>query len=172
MQRLFWLLNAAMLPVMYFFLPDKVAVHFDLAGHPNGWMSRIGTVAVQGIVLLICVKIWFIGFLACKNCPSEFINCPNAGFWRREENVPALHRKLGSLIWEIGAVTLTLPFFAAVFIVYVNQTAIPAAGNAVWYFIWYFTGFIITVLSVLLLRFCYVFRIPKAAAMDTSSCSK
>ena len=41
-------------------IPERMAVHFDLSGAPNGWMSRGGSLAFDlGILLFVlCVSSW------------------------------------------------------------------------------------------------------------------
>ncbi len=67
-------------------LPDRVATHFDLAGQPNGWMTRTQCVALMaamglGLPLLI------VGlFFAMRFFPNSVINFPgDRDYWLAPE---------------------------------------------------------------------------------------
>ena len=54
-------LGAALTAAVYDRLPERVATHFDLAGNPNGWMSRA---AAAAFTPLLAVGLWaFLRFL-------------------------------------------------------------------------------------------------------------
>ncbi len=69
-------------------LPERLATHFDAAGHPNGWSSRTAYVAffpaftlgVSGLVLGLTYSIRFF--------PSSTLNVPRSDYWRTPENYP------------------------------------------------------------------------------------
>jgi len=76
------------LSVLYFgnMLPEKLAVHFDAAGHPNGWMTRsqhTGTILSLGFGLVIFLTALFYSF---RFFPSSCLNVPNPEFWRQPVN--------------------------------------------------------------------------------------
>lgn len=86
-----WLLGSAGHLASVFVLPDRVAMHFDLNGTPNGWGSVERHVALMiglqtFMLLLIDVLPWIV-----RKVPSEMINIPNREYWlaseRREETV-------------------------------------------------------------------------------------
>lgn len=63
-------------------LPEPVAVHFDVRGAPNGWMSRSAFVRsavgqALGVPALLIGLTYAIRFL-----PARFLNVPHAGYWR------------------------------------------------------------------------------------------
>ncbi len=65
----FWAFSAAQLPA-------RVATHFDLAGRPNGWMTRTGSLALSaalglGVPLVITSVSYIIRFV-----PNNQINLP------------------------------------------------------------------------------------------------
>ncbi|MEO6847888.1 MAG: DUF1648 domain-containing protein [Chthoniobacterales bacterium] len=67
-------------------LPGRVATHFGSSGQPNGWMTRAEIIQVSllfqwGFALLLPTLMAIIRFL-----PSEYINVPNANYWRMPEN--------------------------------------------------------------------------------------
>jgi len=66
--------------------PDKMATHFDAAGHPNGWMTRSsseGFFAVFGVGF----SAFFIGITyVIRLFPSSTINVPNSEYWRSPEH--------------------------------------------------------------------------------------
>ena len=69
-------------------LPERLATHFDAAGHPNGWSSRTAYVAffpsftlgVSGFVLGLTYAIRFF--------PASTLNVPHSDYWRSPGNYP------------------------------------------------------------------------------------
>jgi len=76
------------LSVLYFgdALPEKLAVHFDAVGHPNGWMSRsedMLTILLMGFGLTFIVLTLFYSF---RFFPASYLSVPNQAFWRHPQN--------------------------------------------------------------------------------------
>lgn len=76
------------LSVLYFgnTLPEKLAVHFDVVGHPNGWMTQrqhTGTILSLGFGLVVFLLALFYSF---RFFPSSCLNVPNPAFWRQPAN--------------------------------------------------------------------------------------
>jgi hypothetical protein len=75
-------------------MPDVVATHFDGAGHPNGAMSRSGTIGFQLMMLAITAAA-FLGLpVLLGRLSPKLINIPNRDYWlspeRRAASMSAL----------------------------------------------------------------------------------
>ena len=61
-------------------LPDRLATHFDLAGNPNGWMTKSAFyAAIIGITILL--NIWPLVIPAFVAKMPAFLNIPNKTYW-------------------------------------------------------------------------------------------
>ena len=66
-------------------LPGKVASHFDMAGHADGWMSRASCVDFT-IGLGILMPAFIVGIIAgAGKIPVSFINMPHRDYWLAPE---------------------------------------------------------------------------------------
>ena len=69
-------------------LPERLATHFDAAGHPNGWSSRTAYVAFFP-VLTLGVSGFVLGFTySIRFFPASTLNVPRSSYWRASENYP------------------------------------------------------------------------------------
>lgn len=93
-----------------FDLPDRIPVHFDFAGNPDGWASRSGFIG--GLVVLLAVmQVWLryaVPFLV-RRTPARLMNLPNRDFWtatpaRRDE---AATRIVDVMDWTGAFLALT-----------------------------------------------------------------
>ena len=62
-------------------LPAKVASHFDLAGQPNGWMSRDSCVAFTLGLGVIVPGFIILMMGGAGRIPVSFINLPHRDYW-------------------------------------------------------------------------------------------
>ena len=92
------LLTAGALSFFIYFgqwFPPVLAVHFDLAGNPNGWQDRIKFIVIGTSLSFILPPflVACIGVLP-RVIPPRSINLPNREFWlapeRREETYNAM----------------------------------------------------------------------------------
>ena len=66
-------------------LPQQVATHFDAAGQPDGWMSRLGFVAMM-LGIQFGTAAFFIAIGWCSwYLPESMLNIPNREYWLAEE---------------------------------------------------------------------------------------
>lgn len=77
--------------VLSFFLPERVATHFDISGQPNAWSSNLtNTLLFCGLFVFLLFLFAGIGLLL-KKIPVSLINIPNREYWftpeRRESSV-------------------------------------------------------------------------------------
>ncbi len=69
-------------------LPDRVAGHFDVLGHANGWTAR-STHTALFIFLSVGFSSVVIGLVyAVRFFPSNLLNVPHADYWRSPERFP------------------------------------------------------------------------------------
>jgi hypothetical protein len=66
-------------------LPAKVASHFDLYGHANGWMSRETCVAFMVGIVVIVPVIVIASMGGAGRIPVSFINLPHRDYWLAPE---------------------------------------------------------------------------------------
>jgi len=91
-------------------LPDKVASHFNIAGKPNGWMSKQAFLRFDVFLVgILALLFYFSGFFMNK-IPNAFINMPNKDYWlapeRRDNSLRVI---AGFLLW-LGNGTLIFIF--------------------------------------------------------------
>ena len=91
-------------------LPDPLATHFDLAGHPNGWMGRPGYLAFM-VLFGLAFPLFTAGlsFLS-RFFPDRFLNIPRRHYWlapaKRDETFAYLfHHSLWFACLALGFVT-------------------------------------------------------------------
>jgi len=84
--------------LMYVDLPDRMAVHFDMAGNPNGWMGKQGFY-VLWFITLGAVNVWppllprFSRWMLEKINPKH-LSLPNKEYWL---STPALRKQAGRI---------------------------------------------------------------------------
>jgi hypothetical protein len=85
-------------------LPLVIASHFDVAGRPNGWMSREAFVGVYvGVVVLLTVV-----FSAIRVVPPSLWNLPNKEYWLAPERRAATVARVADEMTSFGNATLAL----------------------------------------------------------------
>ena len=73
-------------------MPERMATHYDGAGHPNGWMTRAGMVEFH-LAMLAVTAAAFAGLPALLvRLPAALINIPNREYWLSPE------RRAGTLL--------------------------------------------------------------------------
>src|SRR6266568_3055820 len=66
-------------------LPERVATHFDGAGHPNGWMSR-SALLKGGAAFGLAFPLLVVGICALvRFLPAAAINLPRKEYWLAPE---------------------------------------------------------------------------------------
>lgn len=90
-------------------LPERVAVHFDAAGIPNGFMSRAGCRA-----FMLAVTLGLPTLIACATgvlprlVPPALINLPNRDYWLAPERWRETLDFLGEQGAWLGCILLLL----------------------------------------------------------------
>jgi uncharacterized membrane protein len=93
------------------YLPDRIATHFDFAGHPNGWSSR-STLALGLVFLTATFAATFLASSRMRDIPPALINLPNRDYWLASDRFEE----------TMVAVSLWLQWFVA--LIYFDLTAV------------------------------------------------
>jgi len=62
-------------------LPEKVASHFDLAGHPNGFQTKDGYLAFFITMVLFVNGLFSAMYIGIERIPTQLINIPWKAYW-------------------------------------------------------------------------------------------
>ena len=90
--------------------PDRVASHFNWAGHANGWMTREGYLTWMiafGIVLPVIVTA-LVGLLPRAWPGLAFVNLPNRDYWFAAERRDASLAHLGRHACWLGCLMVLM----------------------------------------------------------------
>ena len=103
----FCLLAAALLAfvlVTFRRLPPVVASHFDAAGTPNGWSSRLG----YALLLMVIGVLLPLGIAALVRGLTlqgpALLNIPARDYWTRPENGEEAVRRVRAYMWWLGCI--------------------------------------------------------------------
>jgi uncharacterized membrane protein len=104
---------AGELTVLWPRLPERIAIHFDFAGLPNGWSTR------EQLMVLMTVQFAVFGALLgsaqwLERLPDRLISLPNKAYWLAPERRAATLAAVGDgMRWLLLA---TMTFVAIVMI--------------------------------------------------------
>jgi Protein of unknown function (DUF1648) len=85
-------------------LPLSVASHFDAAGTPNGWSSRLGyalLLVVIGVFLPLSIAALVRGLT--RRDPA-LLNIPAWDYWTRPEHGKEAVRRVRAYVWWLGCI--------------------------------------------------------------------
>jgi uncharacterized membrane protein len=136
-------------------LPERLAVHFDISGNPNGFQSESTFITTfYGFIFLLnglfLTLFFFIGRL-----PTQNINIPWKDYWfANEERKAAAFEKLRAVLGLVGI------FFCAVFLI--TEHIIYQANTTNPWFTFPANGgvLVILILSLFLLAFSFIITKP------------
>jgi uncharacterized membrane protein len=106
-QGMFYILAAGLIAVVLVTLrrlPPSVASHFDAAGVPNGWSSRLGyalLLVVIGVLLPLCITALVRGLT--RHGPA-LLNIPARDYWTRPEHGQEAVRRVRAYAWWLGCI--------------------------------------------------------------------
>lgn len=106
-------------------LPEVVASHFDAAGMPNGWSSRLGYAALV-LVIGVLLPLGVIGLVhaATARGPSG-LNIPSREYWLEPAHREQAVELVRAYIWWLGIVLAATALAVHVAILRANATAQP-----------------------------------------------
>lgn len=111
-------------------LPDRVAIHFNLAGNPDAWASKTNYL-ILGVVVIGLMWLLFASIPALlKRAPADTINIPDKDYWLAPENIDEFHDIFQGYMFFFGG--LTQLFFLGIGVLVhkaqMGQTGLPTGG--------------------------------------------
>ncbi|RMD92385.1 MAG: DUF1648 domain-containing protein [Calditrichaeota bacterium] len=123
-------------------LPQRMAVHFNAAGHANGWASKEGFVAIYLGTLLVLTAM-FVGLArGLRKLPASLINLPNKVYWLAPERREATLTSLANWLQWMGIATLLFVMLIFHLTLMANLQPQPVLPRTFWPA---FTGYLIFV---------------------------
>ncbi len=138
---LFLLLMAA----VCVFSPPRIAV--------REW--GVHALVMVGTVLFLTGTVALLAYVISIS-PAYGFNVPNADYWRREENLPEMKRKIVSFLWELGTYTVLFMCFIETVVFFVHLPQPPDIAMEV-----IGAGILLTLTVVSFVRLFLGFRLPK-----------
>ncbi len=103
-------------------LPDRLAVHFDINGNPNGFQSKTAFVGTFPLFVLLINAIMAVLCWSLGKIPIRFINVPWKNYWSSTpERIIRLNERMLSLMGWVGLFVNIVFFFAVHAIVQANS---------------------------------------------------
>lgn len=106
-RSVFWILGLSFILLLLMTigqLPPVVASHFDSAGAPNGWSSRLS----YGILIGVIGVLLPLGMVALVNALTQrgpqLLNIPAREYWRRPEHSLEAGRRVRAYMWWLGCI--------------------------------------------------------------------
>jgi uncharacterized membrane protein len=145
-----WLIGETALALPH--LRERIAVHFDAGGQPNGWATPIGLLSDVMLISAIAGLI-FAGAGLLEAIPTKWLNVPNRRHWlapeRAAESVAFIRD------WTRWFLVVTMAFLAIVFglLLSANLQIPPKMSGAVFGAVFIYLGATIAMLAALIWRF-------------------
>ena len=92
-------------------LPARVATHFDLGGHPNGWSSREQLLSMTAFLTFGFGGL-IVGARLIKSASLDSLNLPNRDYWLVPERADATLDVL--VAWSRWFLVFVFAFIAAI----------------------------------------------------------
>jgi len=101
-------------------LPDRVAIHFVLGGHPDSWAPAwFNALLFAGMDGLLSVMIWLTPRWAFA-FPDRWINLPNKAYWLAPERRPEAQARLARAMVEFGTALLLFMLVVSALVIKAN----------------------------------------------------
>ncbi len=137
-------------------LPERLATHFNAAGHADGWSSR-ATFVKMWFVMIAGSGLLFAGLWALMMfLPARWINMPNRDYWLAPGRERYTRGLIGELILWLGIVMLATMSALNHLIMRANTSGSPDLG----WWPWLITGGNLLAIGSLLAAFLVRFRKP------------
>ena len=141
-------------------MPEKVAIHFDANGMPNGWASPIANAILMSLITVIVgATVLGCSFLTafCAEHMPEHFNIPNRDYWLNEENRPQTIRRVCSYTELVGIGSMFFMLFIQWDIFRANQVDPVILSDNVWIA----CGVLFILLTIETVRLYLAFRLQK-----------
>lgn len=128
-------LAVALGQIIYFYpdVPDIVASHFDGAGNPNGWSSKLGFFCVYLGVLLLTVVVFVFAPVRLSRTSAPRLKLPNHEYWLAPENRQStLDFIQVQFIW-FAIVNTVLAIFVVQLVIQANLRVNRHLDDSVWW---------------------------------------
>ncbi|HEQ99961.1 MAG TPA: DUF1648 domain-containing protein [candidate division Zixibacteria bacterium] len=152
------------LQILFYYpqLPDRMTVHFDFSGNPDGWSDKTTFLMLMIAAIAIC-NIWLpISGWLFKVMPDSLINAPHKEFWlasekNREKLVEITNTMLAMVL---GATNL-------IFIYALKYTYDMNTRNSSELELWYMVFPIVFVLIIPIVYYLIKLRVPDRAGQSS-----
>jgi uncharacterized membrane protein len=135
-------------------LPERLAVHFDIAGNPNGFQSKSTFITTFFCFIFFLNGLFLALFFLIDRLPSQKINIPWKDYWfANEERKVVAFEKLRAVMGLVG-IFLCVVFLITEHIIYQANTTNP-------WFTFPINGGVIIILALSLLLLALSFTITK-----------
>jgi uncharacterized membrane protein len=114
-------------------LPDRIAIHFDFEGRPNGWSTRTEFVVTVGVLICLFVAL-FLSTMVLSRIPTRLVNLPNKDYWLAPERSAATFDTLSG--WMQWFLVLVLGFVAAILVAALRANLSPEPRLAINALVW------------------------------------
>jgi uncharacterized membrane protein len=138
-------------------LPERVAVHFNGSGQPNGWMSRGQQTAWHVATVLFMTAVFQGIALLQPRLPKEYVNIPHRDYWLAPERAATTHAWVTGMVLRMGCAVIV--FFLALFhlLYQANLSPQPRLDGTVWML----TGALLAAVAVTVIALALRFRRPR-----------
>lgn len=158
LQIISGLAGLALTFALTFFLTPIVAIHFNLAGEPDGWASKWTNAALfAGLFLFINILYGGLPWLLRK-IPVAFINIPNREYWFAPERKEESLARVGAFLSELAVFTNIFFIGIELILFYANRMNKPAPSIA---FFSLLAGILVFII-LWVVHLIRAFRLPKA----------
>lgn len=138
-------------------LPEQMASHFDMAGQPNGWMSRIHFALFTAVMLIALYLVFGAMPMLLAKLPHWMINLPRKDYWFAPERKAEAVAYLRSWLRWFGCFTLLMLLLVFDLVYRANLFDVPKLHpSAVWIIVMYLV-LVVAFLVPALMRF----RVPR-----------
>ncbi|MCG8600516.1 MAG: DUF1648 domain-containing protein [Verrucomicrobiales bacterium] len=137
-------------------LPERVPVHFDGAGKPDRFSSKVELTAVNaGVAVLMLILFGLLPFFLEK-IPPRFWNLPHRDYWLAPERVKDTVARINVFYVGMGIATLLLMWFILWGAYQVGSGARDALP-----FSWWGIGIYLAVIASMCIGLFRAFSLPK-----------
>ena len=134
-------------------LPQRLATHFDSAGHANGWSNRDTFVWLYG-GMLVFVAMMFAGMAATVGkVPTSLWSFPNRDWWLTGARAGATRHYLARWLLRFGAAMSLFMGVTLYQIVQANLAHTARLGDGFWFAFALFMGYTLFESGRLIWRF-------------------